>query len=103
MNGSNVWAMQATRPDLAFTTSTLGRFNSRPMASHYGAAKRAVRYLQPTRELGILLGGTSEPDLIGYTDSDRANNKDNRKSVGSYVFMLYGGARFWKSKLQKSV
>ena len=103
MTGSIMYAMLGTRPDLAYVVSTLSRFNSRPIATHHVAAKRCLRYLQSTKDFGILLGGTGLPHLLGYTDSDWGNDKDTRRSVGGYVFMLYGGAISWKSKRQTVV
>ena len=38
--GKLMYAMIATRPDLAFAVSTLGRFNAAPNATHLEAAKK---------------------------------------------------------------
>ena len=37
-----MYAMIATRPDLAFAVYTLGKFNSAPTAAHLGAAKKVL-------------------------------------------------------------
>ena len=51
--GKLMYAMIATRPDLAFAVSTLGKFNSAPTATHLGAAKKVLRYLRKTSNIGI--------------------------------------------------
>ena len=49
-------------------------------------------------------GGVDTPDdVIGYTDSDFAGSKTDRKSTGGYVFMLAGAAISHSSKLQSIV
>lgn len=40
---------------------------------------------------------------IGFTDSDYAGDKNNRRSTSGYVFTLCGGAISWKSRQQTSV
>jgi hypothetical protein len=54
-----------------------------------------------TREMGLEFGGGS--GLVGYADSDYANNPDNRRSTTGYAFLLNGGAISWASKLQPTV
>ena len=36
--------------------------------------------------------------LIGFADSDFANDPDDRNSVSGYVFQLYGNTTSWKAK-----
>lgn len=57
--GKLMFAMIATRPDLALTVSTLGRFGSQPSANHLKAAKRTLRYLRQTATHGITCNGAS--------------------------------------------
>ncbi len=42
-------------------------------------------------------------DVIGYTDSDFAGSKLDRKSTGGYIFMLAGAAISHSSKFQSIV
>nr|CAN79647.1 hypothetical protein VITISV_031352 [Vitis vinifera] len=43
---------------------------------------------------------TDNLEVIGYFDSDYAGCIDSRKSTTGYVFMLAGGAVFWRSAKQ---
>ncbi|MCO5555162.1 hypothetical protein L7F22_008705 [Adiantum nelumboides] len=40
---------------------------------------------------------------MGYTDSDYANDLDNRRPTSGYVFTMAGGAVSWRSRLQTCV
>jgi hypothetical protein len=44
--GSLQYAQVCTRPDLAFVTGVLGRYQSNPGAKHWMMAKKALRYVQ---------------------------------------------------------
>ena len=101
--GSIMHVMVGTRPDLAFSVSMLSRFNSAPTTAHHGAAKRVLRYLHITRTFGINYDGNRPLELLGYSDADWAGDKDTRKSTGSYVFTMLGGAVTWESKRQATV
>ncbi|KAK1666037.1 hypothetical protein QYE76_054196 [Lolium multiflorum] len=46
---SIMYAQVCTRPDLAFITGMLGRFQSNPGLDHWKAAKKVLRYMQETK------------------------------------------------------
>jgi hypothetical protein len=85
--GSVMYAMLGTRPDLAYSISTLGKFSSAPIMSHHSALKRVIRYIKQTSDVGILYDGSSLdpegfPEVVCYTDSDWAGDRTDRKSTG---------------------
>ena len=47
--------------------------------------------------------GSSHAGLIGYSDSDWSENKDDRHSTSGQVFTLANGAISWCSRRQKTV
>ncbi|XP_051126558.1 uncharacterized mitochondrial protein AtMg00810-like [Andrographis paniculata] len=49
--------------------------------SHLKAAKRILRYINGTSELGLWYSKRSSLDLIGFTDSDWAGCCDDRKCM----------------------
>jgi len=106
--GSIMYAMLGTRPDLAYTISTLSKYNDRPTCLHHIALKSVFRYLQETQDTRIRYERVSgeagnPPNITGYTDSDWAGDKDDRKSTSGYVFLLGGAAISWKSRKQDVV
>jgi hypothetical protein len=69
MVGSLLYTAIVTRPDIAFAVQALGRHMQSSDGSHLTAAKRVLRYLKGTREVGIKFSGGST-EVIGYSDSD---------------------------------
>jgi hypothetical protein len=100
--GSLLYLASCTRPDIAFVVGVLSRFVSKPTHEHWAVAKRVLRYLRGTSNLGIKYGPECAP-VLGYTDSDLAGDPDRRRSTSGSVFLLNGGAILWTSGLQKTV
>jgi hypothetical protein len=60
---SIMYAMLGTRPDLTFTISTLSKYCSNPTPEHAIAAKRTLRYLRKTINVGITFRGQENPAI----------------------------------------
>ncbi|CAH9139773.1 unnamed protein product [Cuscuta epithymum] len=102
--GSVMYLMVSTRPDIAYAVSCLSRYMSNPGMPHWNALKWLLRYLKYSVDVGLTFSKCSEGvKLIGYVDSNYANDRDNRKSTTSYVFTLCGSCVSWKSQLQPIV
>ncbi|MCO5547319.1 hypothetical protein L7F22_000767 [Adiantum nelumboides] len=100
--GSLMYAMVATRPDIAFAVGVVSGYMSNPGKKHWEAVKCILRYLKGTKDLCICFG-KSETSVHGFTDADFAGHPDCRKSTSGYVFTFTGGAVSWISRLQKCV
>jgi hypothetical protein len=104
--GSIMFAMLCTRPDIAFSVAILSKFAQNPTSLHEAGVQRVLRYLYGTTARGITYTGTTaiseEPQLTGYCDSDWAADRDDRKSITGYAFLLCEGAISWSSKKQKT-
>ena len=86
--GSLQYAQICMRPDLAFVTGLLGRFQSNPGTEHWKLVKKVLRYLQETKSLMMTYRRSDSLYIVGYSDSDYA--RDDRKSTSGYVFTLAG-------------
>ncbi|XXG87673.1 hypothetical protein AAC387_Pa11g2303 [Persea americana] len=95
--------LTTTQPDIMFVVSLLSRYMDHPTELHFQAAKRVLRYLKRTCDLGILYRKGGDEELIAYTDSEYAGDLDDRRSTSGYVFMLNSGAVSWSSKKQPIV
>jgi hypothetical protein len=95
--------LTATGPNLMFAMNLIARFMEHPAENHLMAAKRILRYIRGTLELGILYKRGSPTELIAYLDSDYGGDVDDRKSTPDYVFMLGSGAVSWSSRKQPIV
>jgi hypothetical protein len=77
-----------SRPDIMLSVCMCARFQSDPKECHLVAVKRILRYLDSTPCFGIWYPKGSTFDLIGYSDSDYAGCKVDRKSTsGTYQFL----------------
>ncbi|GKD43760.1 retrovirus-related pol polyprotein from transposon RE1 [Tanacetum coccineum] len=92
-----------SRPDLAFAASFLSRFMGEPSSSHLGAAKRVLRYVKGSLDLGIMFERKKVVKLEGYADGDWAGSIDDSKSISGYIFTLGPGVFCWNSKKQSVV
>jgi ATP-binding cassette subfamily B (MDR/TAP) protein 1 len=100
--GSLIYAMVATRPDIAFAVGVVSRYMANPGKKHWEAVKGIMRYLKGTKDLCICFG-KQKASVVGFTDADYAGHADCRKSTSGYVFTFTGGAVSWISRLQKCV
>ena len=101
--GTLRYAALGTRPNIAFAVTWLSRFNSDPTEEHLRYAKYVLRYLKRTKSLQICYDRSSNASLIGYSDSDWGENKDDCHSTLGQVFTLANGAISWASQRQKTV
>lgn len=83
--GSLMYLLQMTRPDLAYTVSTMSRFNTCYGMEHWRVLKKTLRYLH------------------GYCDATWACDLSDGRSVTGFVFILQNGAISWHSKKQPTV
>lgn len=98
-----MYAMVETRIDIAFATSMVSRFAKNPSSEHFNAIDQILRYLARSPERGITFGGEKELKLIGYSDSDWAEDHADRNSTSRFIFMLNGGPISFASKKQAVV
>jgi hypothetical protein len=70
----------ASRPDIMLSVCMCARFQSDPKECHLVAVKRILRYLVSTPCFRIWYPKGSTFDLIGYSDSDYAGCKVDRKA-----------------------
>jgi Reverse transcriptase (RNA-dependent DNA polymerase) len=103
--GQLLYLTTATRPDIAFVTASLARYQACPTTTHLTAAKHVLRYLKKTRRLGIWYSATrsSSEVLECYTDATWAADVATRKSQSGFLIYYRGGLVDWGSKLQRCV
>jgi hypothetical protein len=105
---SLMYAALATWPDMSFADAALSRYNSWPFTHHMTAGKRVLQYLKSTanfrlhfngNDMGIRIGIDNR--LVGYPDSDWANDSADHMSQGGLVFLANnGGAISWQTRKQ---
>ncbi|KAK6141693.1 hypothetical protein DH2020_024556 [Rehmannia glutinosa] len=95
--------LTASRPDITFAVGVCARFQSAPKESHMTAAKRILRYLKGSQEVGLWYPKEGGFKLIGYSDSDYAGCRVERKSTSGTCQMLGNRLISWFSKKQNSI
>jgi hypothetical protein len=100
--GSLMYLAVSTRPDIAHAVSMLSQFNTNFGEQHWRAAKRVLRYLKNTENLGLMFKKSGQ-ELVGYADADWGSSVDDRRSYTGYVFNFANAAVSWESRKQRTV
>ena len=122
--GSLQYISMTTRPDITHAVSQLSRHLNNFDESHWKAAKKVLRYLKGTKDMGINYSksGTALPEtycqyryngpksdeVVGreitcFADADFGGSKLDRRSNSGNVNMYAGGPISWFSKVQPTV
>ena len=75
---------------------------SSPRNVHMGVAKRVLKYVKGTTNLGIWYLKIRGVKLDGYADSDWVGSVDDMKSTSGYVFTIGSGVICWFKKARSS-
>ena len=95
--------LTASRPDIAFSVGVCSRFQSNPKVSHLNTVKKIIKYVSGTCDYGFFYSKKSNLSLTGFSNSNWANNADDRKSTTSGCFYVEANLVTWMSKNQNSV
>jgi hypothetical protein len=95
--GSLLYAT-TSRLDVMFSVCMCARYQASPRESHLTVAKRILRYLKQTRDVGLWYPKGSKFELIRYSDSDYGGCKINRKSTNGTCQLLGRSLVSWSSK-----
>jgi len=86
-----------------FAVCLCARYQANPKESHFKVAKRILKYLKGTTNVGLWHPSQSPIHLIGYSDSDFAGCKLDRKSTSGTCHLLGSSLISWHSKKQACV
>ena len=111
LTGSLTYAAMSTCPDIGYIMQFLSQANKNPSQCNWNAAKRVLRYLKGTKNLGIIYrrnlgtGGVEQDHMTpwGYCNLNYAEDPHDRKSTSRYSFMFVGRPIAWKYKKQALV
>ena len=95
--------LTASRSDIAFSVGVCSRFQSNPKVSHLNTVKKIIKYVSGTCDYGFFYSKKSNLSLTGFSNSNWANNADDRKSTTSGCFYVEANLVTWMSKNQNSV
>ena len=100
-----------TRPDIAFAVHQCARYTFAPKSSHETALKRIIRYLNATKDRGLIINRPQHLNVDCYVDADFAGlwNLEDRsdphsvKSRTGFVILVGDIPVIWKSSLQTEI
>ena len=99
--GSLIFLSNATRPDLSYSVSILGRYGQRPTEMHTRAIKHVLRYLAHTPDLGITYYRNNREPMFGASDANHKREPLARSRSGICLFR--GGACVcWRSFVERT-
>ncbi|WVZ76210.1 LOW QUALITY PROTEIN: hypothetical protein U9M48_024200 [Paspalum notatum var. saurae] len=93
--------LTATRPDIQFAVCLCACYQASPRTSHL--VKRIFRYLEFTPELGLWYSSGSSPSLTGFSNTDHAGCRIDRKSTSGTCQLVGTSLVSWSSRKQASV
>ena len=101
-----------SRSDIAYATHQCARFAAHPKKEHGKAVQWIGRYLNGTKEQGMIFTPDSSLGLEVYVDADFAGNwnrdeaphdRDTARSCHGYIIKYMGCPIVWKSQLQTEI
>jgi hypothetical protein len=129
--GEIIFALTICRIDISIAIITLSQYSERPAKEHYQAVKAIFVYLWHTKSDGIYYWRPSPRDDLpdvplpetnthpeqlkdflnfedplitkGAGNSTWASDRKHRRSMGNIIFLLAGGAIYYRPRLQPTV
>ena len=103
--GALMYASVCTRPDISHAVNLLARYNNDPCVRHWTAAKRVLRYLKYTSDLGIhFKKEQSANDRIHFKVYTDAAESDIENSLGQtgVIELMNGNLTYYQSSKQST-
>jgi hypothetical protein len=105
--GSLLYLVRYSRPDIANAVRARAKCMGKASPGAYMELKHVLKFVLSTKKYGLYIeprvSKVNTWELIVYTDSDWAGDKDNHHSVTGYVMYFMNVPIMWKSCLQKAV
>jgi hypothetical protein len=103
--GSLMYLMVYTKPKISLAMSKVSRYMSNLRKVHWEGVKWILRYVNGTKDVGLLFDGYLEnaKSLLDYVDVDYGQDLSGRKSTTVYVFTLRCGCISWRPTSQKCI
>jgi len=106
--GMLLYLVKYSRPDIANAVRELTKCMDGATPAAYKEMLRLVKFVLCTKTWGLKImpkspDGTMKWNLVSFSDSDWAGDKDNRRSINGFIIFLCGVPIVWRSKQQKTV
>ena len=99
--GMLMYLIKHSRPDISNAVRELTKVLGKATPTAYKEMLRCIKFVIDSKDKGLRMKPRKGPwKLTVYSDSDWAGDKDNRKSVSSYMIFLNDALIAWKSRAQ---
>jgi hypothetical protein len=92
-----------TCPDLAFSVNKVCQYLHSPTTKHLTAAKRILRYVRGTLDMGLRIVKSPFMLVSGFLDADWARCLDDRRSIGGFAIFLGSNLVSWSVRKQPTI
>lgn len=92
-----------TRPEICFSVNKVCQYMQNPLDTHWKAVKRILKYLKGSKDEGIMPKRSQTLALTGFSDADRANDPDDRRSTTGFCIYFGKNIVTWCTKKQHTV
>jgi hypothetical protein len=101
--GALPYLVSASRPDIAHATRSLGKHLADYDHVDFAKAKRVLRYLQSTKDFGLVMDVAykKDVDITAFSDADYANDPVDRRGIRGDVTLLDGNVISYASRKQE--
>ena len=104
--GMLMYLIKHSRPDIANAVRELAKCLGKATKAAYKELLRCIKYVLETKDKGLLMAPTQKEEewlLEIFSDSDWAEDKNDRRSITSLMIFLEKALIIWRSKSQKVV
>jgi hypothetical protein len=91
------------RPDITYVVGVVSRYMHEPRSGHLDIVHRILRYLKGTTGKGLWFAKSGHLEVDGYSDSDWAGCRDDRRPTSGYCVFVGGNLMSWRSKKRTAV
>jgi histone deacetylase 1/2 len=92
-----------TRLDISFAVNKICQFLHAPTLVHWTTAKRILRYVKHTINLGLKISRSRSTLVSGFSDAYWAGDVDDRRSTGGFAIFLGSNLISWSARKQPTV
>lgn len=98
--GSLMYLSVVSRPDITYSVSYLSQYLDKPTLKLWTSAKRVLRYLKETQNVGLNFCRNDNKSIVAFSDADWVDDVDRKSTSGGAVYFC-GKTVYWFSRKQK--
>ena len=92
-----------TRPNISYVVNKVCQYLHSSAKEHWTAAKRILRYLRYTADIGLKITKSTSTMLSAFSDADWASSNDDRRSTNGFVVFFGPNLVSWSTRKQATV